>query len=167
MKTKLILLSLLLISCGSRKVNKSVVETKEETTSKVEVIDKTETKTNTEINTVTIDTSTTDQMVIEPINPLIEFVVNGKTYKNARITTKKVKSGVSTTTNEKVAKIEEKDVKTNVAVKRKASVKVADKKVDRNNTFVTIGLIIGIGLVIGFFLWFIGRKFKKAQDSIS
>jgi ElaB/YqjD/DUF883 family membrane-anchored ribosome-binding protein len=165
-KTKLILLSLLLISCGTRKVNKSVVETKDETTAKVEVIDKTETTTNTEINTVTIDTSTTDQMVVEPINPLIEFVVNGKTYKNARITTKKVKSGVSTTTNEKVAKIEAKDVKTNVAVKRKTSVKVADKKVDRNNTFVTIGLIIGIGLVIGFFLWFIGRKFKKAQDSI-
>ena len=165
-KTKLILLSLLLISCGSRKVNKSVIENKEQTTAKVEVIDKTETKTNTEINSVTIDTSTTDQMVIEPINPLIEFVVNGKTYKNARITTKKVKSGVSTTTNEKVAKIEAKDVKTNVATKSKTSVKVADKKVDRNNTFVTIGLIAGIGLVIGFFLWFIGRKFKKAQDSI-
>ena len=165
-KTKLILLSLLLISCGSRKVNKSVVETKEQTTAKVEVIDKTETKTNTEINSVTIDTTSTNEIVIEPINPLIEFVVNGKTYKNARITTKKVKSGVSTTTNEKVAKIERNDVKTNVAVKRKASVKVADKKVDRNNTFVTIGLIVAIGLVIGFFLWFIGRKFKKAQDSI-
>jgi ElaB/YqjD/DUF883 family membrane-anchored ribosome-binding protein len=166
-KTKLILLSLLLISCGSRKVNKSVIENKEQTTAKVEVIDKTETKTNTEINSVTIDTTTTDQMVIEPINPLIEFVVNGKTYKNARITTKKVKSGVSVTSNEKVAKIEAKDVKTNVATKSKTSVKVADKKVDRNNTFVTIGLIIAIGLVIGFFLWFIGRKFKKAQDSIS
>ncbi len=167
MKTKLILLSLLLISCGSRKVNKSVIETKEQTTAKVEVIDKTETKTNTEINSVTIDTSTTDQMVIEPINPLIEFVVNGKTYKNARITTKKVKSGVSTTTNEKVAKIEAKDVKTNVATKSKTSVKVADKKVDRNNTFVTIGLIIGIGLVIGFFLWIVGRKFRDAKESIN
>ena len=166
-KTKLILLSLLLISCGSRKVNKSVVETKEQTTAKVEVIDKTETKTNTEINSVTIDTTSTNEIVIEPINPLIEFVVNGKTYKNARITTKKVKSGVSTTTNEKVAKIEAKDVTTNVATKSKTSVKIADKKVDRNNTFVTIGLIIAIGLVIGFFLWFIGRKFKKAQDSIS
>jgi ElaB/YqjD/DUF883 family membrane-anchored ribosome-binding protein len=167
MKTKLILLSLLLISCGSRKVNKSVIETKEQTTAKVEVVDKTETKTNTEINTVTIDTSTTDQMVIEPINPLIEFVVNGKTYKNARITTKKVKSGVNTTTNEKVAKIEAKDVTTNVATKSKTSVKVADKKVDRNNTFVTIGLIIGIGLVIGFFLWIVGRKFRDAKESIN
>jgi ElaB/YqjD/DUF883 family membrane-anchored ribosome-binding protein len=167
MKTKLILLSLLLISCGSRKVNKSVIENKEQTTAKVEVIDKTETKTNTEINSVTIDTTTTDQMVIEPINPLIEFVVNGKTYKNARITTKKVKSGVSVTSNEKVAKIEAKDVKTNVATKSKTSVKVADKKVDRNNTFVTIGLIIAIGLVIGFFLWFIGRKFRDAKESIN
>lgn len=167
MKTKLILLSLLLISCGSRKVNKSVVETKEETKTEIAVVDKTETTTNTEINSVTIDTSTTDQMVIEPINPLIEFVVNGKTYKNARITTKKVKSGVSTTTNEKVAKIEAKDVKTNVATKSKTSVKVADKKVDRNNTFVTIGLIIGIGLVIGFFLWIVGRKFRDAKESIN
>lgn len=166
-KTKLILLSLLLISCGSRKVNKSVVETKEETKTQIAVVDKTETTTNTEINTVTIDTTSTNEIVIEPINPLIEFVVNGKTYKNARITTKKVKAGVSTRTNEKVAKIEAKDVTTNVAVKRKASVKVAEKQIDRNNTFVTIGLIIGIGLVIGFFLWFIGRKFKKAQDSIS
>lgn len=166
-KTKLILLSLLLISCGSRKVNKSVVETKEETKTQIAVVDKTETKTNTEINSVTIDTSTTDQMVIEPINPLIEFVVNGKTYKNARITTKKVKSGVSTTTNEKVAKIEAKDVTTNVATKSKTSVKVADKKVDRNNTFVTIGLIIGIGLVIGFFLWIVGRKFRDAKESIN
>jgi len=167
MKTKLILLSLLLISCGSRKVNKSVIENKEETKTEVAVVDKTETKTNTEIATVSIDTSQTSEIEITPVDNSKPINVNGKSYFNAKITLKNKKSGVVVKSNEKVAKIERNDVKTNVANKSKTSVKVADKKVERNNTFVTIGLIIGIGLVIGFFLWIVGRKFKKAQDSIS
>ena len=167
MKTKLILLSLLLISCGSRKVNKSVIENKEQTKTEIVVVDKTETKTNTEISTTTIDTSQTSEIEITPVDNTKPINVNGKTYFNAKITLKKKKSGVVVKSNEKVAKIERNDVKTNVATKSKASVKVADKKVDRNNTFVTIGLIVVIGIVIGFFLWLVGKRFKKMQDSIS
>ena len=168
MKTNLTLLTaLLLIGCGTRKAttNKSI----EKESSKVEVKAETETvtTTNTETNTVTIDTSTTNEIIIEPINPLAEFTVNGKTYKNARITTKKVKAGVVKREVVKVAKNEENKAKTTIKAKETKTVIVKDKKTERNNTTVTIFLIIGIGLVIGFILWWIGKRFKKAEESIT
>jgi len=169
MKNKLLIFAylLLLTSCGTRKAttNKSI----EKESSKVEVKAETETvtTTNTEINTVTIDTSTTNEIIIEPVDPLVEFTVNGKTYKNARITTKKVKAGVVKSEVVKVAKNEENKAKTTIKAKGTKTVAVKNKETERNNTAVTVFLIIGIGLVIGFFLWLVGKRFKKAQNELS
>jgi len=163
----LIIIVFILVSCGTRKAttNKSI----EKESSKVEVKTEIETvtTTNTEINTVTIDTSTTNEIIIEPINPLVEFTVNGKTYKNARITTKKVKAGVVKSEVVKVAKNEENKAKTTIKAKGTKTVVVKNKETERNNNLVTIGLIAVIGLVIGFILWWIGKRFKKDEETIS
>lgn len=120
MKKLITLASLLILtSCGSRKstTNKTVEKSESKVEVKAEV--QSNVTTNTETNTITIDTSTTNEIVIEPINPLVEFVVNGKTYKNARITTKKVKSGVNVVNNVKVAKNEANTSKTDYKADKK------------------------------------------------
>ena len=150
MKTKLILLSLLLISCGSRKVNKSVIENKEETKTEIAVVDKTETKTNTEINTVSIDTSQTSEIEITPVDNTKPINVNGKNYFNAKITLKNKKSGVVVNSNEKVAKIERNDVKTNIKAKTKINklVSIKNKDVKQFNFLSLWWLYLLIALLI-------------------
>jgi hypothetical protein len=87
-----------LTSCGSRKVNKS--ETKE--SEKTEV--KTEAKTETKVtdNTKIVDTSTTDEIEICPVSDTLPMVVNGITYKNAKIKRSKKKNNISIAKDVKV-----------------------------------------------------------------
>jgi beta-lactamase regulating signal transducer with metallopeptidase domain len=96
--------AIVLTSCGSRKVQKS--ETKE--TEKTEI--KTETKTETTVtnNTKILDSSTTDEFEISPISDTIPMVVNGITYKNAKIRRKKTKNNISIVKDVKVQHNEEK-----------------------------------------------------------
>lgn len=167
MKTNLtILTALLFIGCGTRKVTTNKTIEKESSKVEVKAEIETVTNTNTQINTVTIDTSTTNEIIIEPVDPLVEFTVNGKTYKNARITNKKVKAGVVKTEVVKVAKNEENKEKIEATEQNQSFKKAKPKEVVRNNNLVTIFLITGIGIVIGFILWWIGKRFKKAEESI-
>lgn len=72
-------LLILLIACSSRKVKKSIeTEKKIET----ETVKTDEVKTdNTKINIV----ENCDETIIEPIDTIAPMIVNGKTYKNARL----------------------------------------------------------------------------------
>jgi hypothetical protein len=73
------LLSLILLSCGSRKVQKSTEVQKEVTTEATKIV---EVKTdNTKINIV----ENCDETIIEPIDTIAPMVVDGKVYKNARL----------------------------------------------------------------------------------
>lgn len=84
MKTKLIILStLLLVSCGTRKVEQKTDVTTKEVTTDNSVI---ETKTDT--NVKVIDCTSTDEIEIIPVDNSKEIVVNGKTYKNVRLKAK-------------------------------------------------------------------------------
>jgi predicted RND superfamily exporter protein len=99
-----ILVSILLLSCGSRKVNKTNLEEKKDSVSVVDV--KTEIKTNEKIvenNNSKID-KTSDEIIIEPIDNTKEIVVNGKTYKNVKITNKKTKDNSLHINQKKVSK---------------------------------------------------------------
>lgn len=143
MKTKLIILSaLLLIGCGSRKstINKTDVETKKVTT------DNTTTETKTDTNIKVIDCTETNEIEIIPIDNTKEIVVNGKTYKNVRLKSKKSKANIITTERKKVAEIEKKDVKT----KSKSKVEVKDKEVvsEKGNFWNWIILIIIVVIVV-------------------
>jgi ABC-type oligopeptide transport system substrate-binding subunit len=90
--------AIFLTSCGSRKVNKS--ETKE--TEQTEI--KTEAKTETKVtdNTKIIDNSTTDEFEICPVSDSLPMVVNGITYKNAKIKRSKKKNNISIVKDVKV-----------------------------------------------------------------
>jgi hypothetical protein len=103
-KILFILVSILFISCGSRKVSKTNLEQKKDSVSVVS--EKTEIKTNenTEINNNSKIDKTSDEIIIEPIDNTKEIVVNGKTYKNVKIRNKKTKDNSLHTNQKKVSK---------------------------------------------------------------
>lgn len=117
MKKILILIILLLSSCAARKVNvdkvDSVVKSDSTSVTKQEVV-------TTQDNHVSIVTNT-DEIEISPVSDTIPMVVNGITYKNAKLRYKKTKNVLVDTSKIKVAE--------------KTSIKVEVKKEDKVKTF--------------------------------
>jgi ATP-dependent Zn protease len=160
MKTKLILLSaLLLIGCGVRKTN----QTKTDVTTKDVVTDNSVIETKTDSNLKVTDCTSTDEIEITPIDNTKEIVVNGKTYKNVRLKSKKTKNNVITTERKKVAETIKKDVKT----KSKTSVSVKQKATesDKGNFWNLIWLIVILIGVTWFVLW--SRKIVKDKEKLN
>jgi hypothetical protein len=127
-KDYLILLSFIIIacvftltmtSCSSRKVAKSETKEQEQKTEKITF----ETETRVTDNTKIIDTSTTDEFEICPVSDSLPMVVNGITYKNAKIRRKKSKNNISTQKDVKVQhnaqKSDLKTVKRDLIIERK------------------------------------------------
>lgn len=159
MKTKLILLStILLISCGSRKseTNKTDVKTKDVVT------DNSTIETKTDSNTKVIDCTSTDEIEIIPVDNTKEIFVNGKTYKNVLIKHKKVKANVITTEHKKVAKKQQNNVKT----KSKATIEVKHKQVvsEKGNFWNWILLILFAISVFWFVIW--SRKIVRDKEKL-
>lgn len=98
------ILSLFLISCGSRKAEVK----KDVTTNDV----KTETVTEVKEQVKFIDTTFIDEFEICPLIDSIPIVVNGVTYKNARLTYKKTKVNKIYTNDKTTRKNEQKHDKT-------------------------------------------------------
>ena len=133
-KIIILLLALLLTSCGARKVDVSKVEIKKdsvvETKVEVKTIEKKEivdsTNITTEINT--------HEVHIEPLDSTKEMVVDGKIYKNVVLKIRKNKVNTSYTNNKRESNIKNTDsigtskisVKENIAVKTKNIDKKAD-----------------------------------------
>ena len=103
-KLLFILVSILLLSCGSRKVNKTHLEEKKDSVSVVDIKTEIKTNENTEINNNSKIDKTEDEIIIEPIDNSKEIVVNGKTYKNVKIRHKKTKDNSLHTNQKKVVK---------------------------------------------------------------
>lgn len=131
-----ILVSLLFISCGSRKVNKSNLEEKKDSVSVVDVKTKIKTNENTvENNNSKID-KTSDEIIIEPIDNNKEIVVNGKTYKNVKIRNKKTKDNSLHINQKKVSKNALKQqIKHNKQVVSTSKV-LKEKKIDKKQSLV-------------------------------
>lgn len=119
--------AIVLTSCGSRKVQKS--ETKE--TEKTEI--KTEEKTETKLtdNTKIVDTSTTDEIEIVPVDNSLPFTINGKEYKNVKIRHKKSKNNISINKDVKVQHKAQKEAV--MMVKRNKIIEV--KQIERKNRY--------------------------------
>ena len=83
--------AIFLTSCGSRKVNKSEIKEEGQKTEKITL----ETQTRVTDNTKIIDTSTNDEIEICPVSDSLPMVVNGITYKNAKIKRSKKKNNIS------------------------------------------------------------------------
>jgi uncharacterized protein YcfL len=153
MRNKLILLFLitfLIVGCGTRKTQqtKTDVKTKEVTTDNSVI----ETKTDT--NTKVIDCTLTDEIEIIPIDNTKEIVVNGKTYKNVRLKSKKTKNNVTTNKVEKVAKKQQNAIK----IKSKAIIEVKQKETERNSNYWWLLLLIPIYLLY--------RKYKHKFTNV-
>jgi hypothetical protein len=141
MKTTLITLSaLLLIGCGTRKVETSKKTVKEEVTQTV----KTETKTDTNETVKIVDTSTVDEIEFVPIDNNLPIIYNGKEVFNAKIRHVKRKNRITTVSDKKVAQIKRNDVKT----VGKREIKVKDKVSERESGFAWWLWIVLIGLAL-------------------
>ena len=90
--------AIVLTSCGSRKVQKSETKEQEQKTEKITL----ETETRVTDNTKIIDTSTTDEIEICPVSDSLPMVINGITYKNAKIKRSKKKNNISIVKDVKV-----------------------------------------------------------------
>jgi hypothetical protein len=122
-----LIIGILLTSCGSRKVQKS--ETKEQEQKTVKITLETETKVTD--NTKIIDTSTTDEIEIIPIDNTLPFTVNGKEYKNVKIKRKKSKNNISVA---KDVKVQHKAQKSDLKVVKSNKV-VKEKQIERKQSY--------------------------------
>lgn len=85
----ILILLLLLTSCGTRKVNKSIEETKQD---KVETVQNNiQVKENVAVKVI----DSTDEISIEPIDSIKPMVIDGKSYLNVKIKHKKRKVNTS------------------------------------------------------------------------
>lgn len=141
MKKILILIILLLSSCAARKVNvdkvDSVVKSDSTSVTKQEVV-------TTQDNHVSIVTNT-DEIEISPVSDTIPMVVNGITYKNAKLRYKKTKNVLVDTSKIKVA--EKTSIK--VEVKKEDKVKTFKKAIEKESSYaIYIWWILIILLII-------------------
>jgi preprotein translocase subunit SecF len=151
-----ILVSLLFISCGSRKVSKTTVEEKKDSVSVVDVKTEIKTNENTEINNNSKIDKTEDEIIIEPIDNTKEIVVNGKTYKNVKIRHKKTKDNSLHTNQKKVSKNALKQqIKHNKQVVSTSKV-LKEKKIEKKES-----LVIYIYYLIIFIILYIIYKYKN------
>jgi hypothetical protein len=142
MKNLIIILSLLIVSCGSRKVEvkkankETFTETKETKKDSTVLV----------INKNVIQTEENDIVIYEPIDNTKEIVVDGLTYKNTRLTKKKAKVILVDT-----SKI--KQVKTSVYTKQKSNKTkevLQEKKVDRKESYFKYFLLIFVIIILAF-----------------
>jgi preprotein translocase subunit SecF len=99
-----ILVSIIFLSCGARKVNKTNLEEKKDSVSVVDVKTEIKTNENTEIKNNSKIDKTEEEFIIEPIDNTLPFIVNSKIYKNVKIRHKKTKDNSLHTNQKKVSK---------------------------------------------------------------
>jgi hypothetical protein len=147
-----IICSAVLFSCASRKVDVKTTDIKKDSLVETK-IDLTENKVKdsvSETNTKTI--IDIDEIIIKPLDSCKEFIVEGKTYKNAVLSYKKTKS--NTLYNNKVKESENtlKNVKTDSKVKTSIKENIKEKQIDKKaNYFIYIWFILGI--IILYVIW--------------
>jgi hypothetical protein len=157
MKTKLILLStILLISCSSRKSTTQTdkVDLKVETETKVKETDNTKTKTDVVIDKETNEV--TEIETIEPIDNTKPSFYNGKTFTNSKIT--KRKTNVLSKEKNKANQVVENDKKVvkKERVNAKVDVKTKSKQTERKTSILDYWWLLLLLVLV-----YIGYKKRK------
>ena len=120
-----LILSIFGTSCASRKVNinkvDSVVKSDSTSVTKQEVV-------TTQDNHVSVVTNT-DEVEVCPVSDTIPMVVNGITYKNAKLKYKKTKKVLVDTTKIKVSE----NVLIQAKVKKSAKIEMVKKDIDKQS----------------------------------
>ena len=152
LKYSFIFLFVLLTSCGARKVDVQKTDTviKIDSTSTIKKEEVVLTQNNVSINT------DTDEMEICPVSDTIPMIVNGVTYKNAKIKYKKTKIAVVDTTKKQEVKKESQEVK---VIKDKKE-KVFKKNIDKKESFTVFWWWLLIILLVALF-FYTYRKLNK------
>lgn len=152
MKPIYILVSLLLFSCASRKVDIKKTEIKKDSLVETK-IDLTENKVKdstaeTNINKIVYF----DEIIIKPLDSLKEFIVEGKTYKNVVLRYKKTKTNTLYNNKVKVSQNTLKHVKTDSKIKISSKENSKEKQIDKKaNYFIYLWFILGI--IIIYIIW--------------
>jgi hypothetical protein len=138
-----ILLAALLVSCGSRKSQVSITDTKIDSITKVEE----QVSIKTESSETSIDTTTIEEIYYEPIDSSKTFIVNGKEFKNVKIKTSKTKKGISSAKKEESSL----DAKKSILNETSVDIYTKDKEADREESFGSwIWLLILVGIILGY-----------------
>jgi hypothetical protein len=142
MRRYLIILLLLLSSCGARKV--AIVKNDTKITIDSTAIVKTDSTATTQ-NNIVIDNQS-QEIEISPIDNSKEIFINNIPYKNARIRIKNTRTKQSDTSFKKVALVKEKTAKK--TIEKKVSIK--EKHIDKKtNYFIYLWLLlIPVGMYI-------------------
>lgn len=132
MKPIYILVSLVLFSCASRKVNIDKIDIKKDSVTEIKSIVKVvDTKEKTDSTNVST-TISNDEIVITPIDSCKEIIVDGKSYKNVVLKIKKNRSNTLYINNKKESNIIQKDstgvTNTKTSERTVAKTKQIDKK---------------------------------------
>jgi hypothetical protein len=139
-----VFLTLILWSCGSRKVEK-LKETQTETKTEAIKIDEVKTD-NSKINIV----ENCDEIIIEPMDAISEMVVDGKVYKNARLRRLNKKVNTNIANDIKEAKT------TTKQAKKETSGKIIKKDIQRASGWSWWWLLL---LIIP--IYYLYRKYKN------
>ena len=145
-----ILVSLVLLSCGSRKVSKTKIEEKKDSITVVDVQTNVQTNVQVEESNISKIDTTEDEFTFEPIDNTKEIVVNGKTYKNVKISIKKTKDNSLHTNQKKVVK---NDLKQQIKHNKQtvSTSKVSDeKKIDKKESLVKYFYILLLFILLYF-----------------
>ena len=147
-----------LFSCASRKVDVKVQEVKKDSLVETK-IDLTENKVKDSVVETNINKIVYfDEIIIKPIDSLKEFIVEGKTYKNAVLSYKKTKTNTLYNNKLKVSENTLKHVKTDIKVKTSSKENIKEKQIDKKaNYFIYLWFILGI--IIIYLIWRSKRLF--------
>jgi hypothetical protein len=156
MKAIFILVSLILFSCASRKVNTQISEVKKDSLVLTLVDTKIETKKDTDSETNINTFIDSDEIIIKPLDSLKEIIVDGKTYKNVVLTIKKTKVNSLYNNKEKVSE--------NALKQQKKSIKVQTKQVENKKSKVIdkkANYFIYLWFLLGLIILYLIYKYKR------
>jgi len=152
MKPIYILVSLILFSCASRKVDIKTKEIKKDSLveTKIDLKENKVKDSTSETNTNTI--IDIDEITIKPLDTCKEIIVNGKHYKNVILTYKKTKSNTLYNNKIKVSENTLKHVVVDNKIKTSIKENIKEKKIDKKaNYFIYLWFILGI--IIIYIIW--------------
>ena len=144
-KSILLLLSLTLFSCATRKVDTKIDKRDSTAISVSNEVEKV--KTDSQTQTVIIDSTETEEIVIVPIDSTKPLIVNGKEYFNAKLRYKKQRNNIRASQIEKVAQIKEK------RTKKRTEARVVTKQKEKTTEAVRLPWwLILVGAVLVYLL---------------
>lgn len=150
MKNIILLLLIVLTSCGSRKVNKSNIEQTVKQTVEQTLVDTSKVDITTDVNIKVVDSSEESEICVVPLDTTKPFIYDNKVFKNAILKIKKHKNNISTQTSEKVSEKRRNAVTMTNKEKTQAKIEVVKKDIDKKESLLSywwILLLIAIAYI--------------------